>query len=592
MRIIFFLSSLLFLGICTAKGQKPILVEAHYAIDSNSTWKVAELSTKDFKPFFPREQLVIGYNTNTSVWCRFTVKNDDPAERVSKWLSFNNVHIDSLALFENSKLAGVLGDRTTSVSPYLDAPAFPINLQPGEERIFYVQVKKQISYLEFSFQFSDGRELARKSDIKIGLISFFLGIIFLLILFNSILFYISRRRLFLYYIFYSVLSAAYIVVSTSYAKQLLFSDFLYYSECRIYLASLWFIALSAFFCHFINIRIHQPRKYKAILYVNYINLSFIIISIGCLFSGNLGPLKTLTIIGYVNFLVIMVLVCWSTVLHLRIDKQSALYLILSFLPQTLWGAGVILKSFALIHSDVHIDWLVVIFLYEVLLFGYILTKNYMEAFLRNNLLIEEIVAEKEKSLQAISQVQIRERRTIANIIHDNFGSKIAYILQLLQLKDYKIANDHIKELAGEIREISHQILPKSLDDGALISSLKSQIDSLNAGFRHARIELYSYDFPEKLEELWIYDLYLVALEIINNALKHGEAKTISIELYQYPEYYSFQFTDDGIGFDTRQVPKGFGLDNIEKRIHYYEGEFEISSILEQGTVIQISIPKK
>ena len=37
--------------------------------------------------------------------------------------------------------------------------------------------------------------------------------------------------------------------------------------------------------------------------------------------------------------------------------------------------------------------------------------------------------------------------------------------------------------------------------------------------------------------------------------------------------------------------KRFGLENIEKRIHNYKGIFEINSVLNQGTIIQISIPK-
>ena len=97
-------------------------------------------------------------------------------------------------------------------------------------------------------------------------------------------------------------------------------------------------------------------------------------------------------------------------------------------------------------------------------------------------------------------MQIRERRNIANIIHDNLGSKIAYVLQLLQLKNIAHANTTIQELANDIREISHQILPKSLDEGALLDSLKSQIYILNKGLQDVKIELFTYDFPENINE--------------------------------------------------------------------------------------------
>ena len=87
-------------------------------------------------------------------------------------------------------------------------------------------------------------------------------------------------------------------------------------------------------------------------------------------------------------------------------------------------------------------------------------------------------------------------------------------------------------------------------------------------------------------------MYLISLEIINNSIKHGNSDHITIELYSYDDNYQFQFTDDGDGFNELETPKGFGLENIEKRIRNYEGIFEINSVENQGTIIQISIPKK
>jgi signal transduction histidine kinase len=288
---------------------------------------------------------------------------------------------------------------------------------------------------------------------------------------------------------------------------------------------------------------------------------------------------------------VIVTFVWATIIHFKIDKNVATYILISFFPQILWGLGFILRSFELLPKAMNEDWLVFISLYEIFFFGYILTKNYLDTFQRNNELIKEITSEKEKSILAITQVQIRERRNIANIIHDIFGSKIAYIMHLLELKNFPLANISIQELANDIRDISHQILPKSLDDGALFSSLQSQIVTLNNGLLQAKIEIFEYDFPEKIETKWVYDVYLISLEIINNALKHGKSSTISIELFGYPDSYIFQYTDNGIGYDIKSIPKGFGLENIEKRVLFYKGTFEINSDINQGTVIQISIPK-
>lgn len=591
MKIIYFLSFLLLFNLTNSQKPDALKVASKYAIDTNSTWKDNVLHHKSFYTFNKLQNLNIGYNKNATVWCWFKIKNSDSLKTKKTWLCFDNNHIDSLVVFEGNKQR-ILGDRTPYSSPFISAQSFEFNLNPNQTKSFLVKIKKSISYLEFTYKFEDEDKLNKLSELKIALISFFLGFLFLLVLFNSILFYISKKRLYSYYILYSILTAIYIMISSNYAKHILFSEFLYFSEFRIYTASLWFISLSVFLTHFLELKTTQVVKYKLIKSLNFTNLFIIVLTVILLLLNQLDPLKLFMIIAYCNFLFIIILIIWATISHLKIDKKSAIYVLIAFVPQFAWGAGIILKTFEFIPKNLNEDWLVINSLYEVFLFGYILTKNYIDTFQKNKELIEEITIEKEKSIKAITQVQIRERRNISNIIHDNLGSKIAYISHLLQLENIALADKNIKELAVEIRNISHQILPISLDDGALIASIQNQITTLNSGLKQSKIELFDYDFPKKINEIWIHDLYLITLEIINNALKHGKANTICIELFGYPNEYLLQFTDDGVGFDTNATSKGFGLENIEKRIHFYKGTFEINSILHQGTIIQISIPKK
>ena len=591
MKIIYFLSFIFFLNPSFAQNYNPLTVQAKYAVDINSTWKTKNLSSKIFKSFDKSNSLNIGYNINSSVWCKFKIKNHSPKKYIKTWLCFNNNHLDSIVLYDNVK-QNILGDRTQKTSPFIQTQAFEIILKPNEEKTLLVRIKKEISFLEFSFGFYDKYYLTQQSNRRIASVSFFVGFIFSLILFNTVLLFISKNKLYFYYIIYSILSSFYIFISSNYAKYFLFPDFLYFSEFRIYVASFWFISLSVFLAFYLDLKKYQPRKYHAIYTINSINFIIVISSILLLVMSELRFLKLFMTVGYINFLIVIGLIFWSGISHLKTDKKTSIYVLIAFFPQLIWGLSIILKSFQLIPKNLHEDWLVIISMYEIFLFGFVLTKNYFDMFLKNNELNQEIMIEKEKFIQVITQVQIRERRNIANIIHDNLGSKIAYISHLLKLKNNALASETVKELANDVREISHEILPKSLDEGALISSLQSQLTSLNLGLKHEKIELFCYDFPAKIDEEWIYDLYLISLEIINNALKHGNSTLINIELYKYSSYYHFQFTDDGIGFNQQNTKMGFGLDNIKKRVLYYKGTFEINSNESQGTIIQISIPVK
>lgn len=591
MKIIYFLSFVFISNLTLCQNENKLFIDASYIIDVNSFWKNNEHLQQSYIPFDKTQNLNIGYNKNTTVWCKFIITNLDSLNFKKSWLTFDNNRIDSLVLIDGKKQF-ILGDRTRFESPFLSTQAFEIILNPKEKKTLYLKVKKEISYLHFTYKFDTEENLTSQSNINLGLISFVLGFIALLLLFNAILFYITKKSTYWYYILNSLITIIYILISTNYAKHLVFKEFLYFSEARIYISSLSFITLSVFLAHFLNLKKLQPTKYIIIKVLNYINAFIIGITITLLIIKQIDLLKLFSLFGYINFLLTMACILWVAIIHLSIDKKSAIYVLISFTPQLIWGMALILKSFQLISNDFNLDTLTIIGLYEAVFFGYILSKNYIETFQKNNELIHIINIEKEKSIKAITQAQIRERRNISNIIHDNFGSKIAYISHLLELKRITLADENLKELAVEIRNISHQILPKSLDDGALISSLKSQIENLKIGLLNTTLELFHYDFPEKIKEPWIYDMYLISLEIINNALKHGKPDTFSLEIFNYPNEYVFQFTDNGVGFDIQKIAKGFGLENIENRVLYYKGIFELNSTINVGTVIQINIPKK
>lgn len=570
------------------QSSKQVFFDAKYAIDINSSWKLKDVNKNTFIDF--AERLNIGYNKNDAVWCLINITNKEN-KKLKTWLCFNNNHLDSITFFDG-KTTKLLGDRTTNSSPFISTQASEIELLPNEKKLIITRIKKGISYLDFSISISNSYNLNKQSSQKIALLSFFLGFISLLVLFNGLLFLINKKKENLLFVIYSFLSCIYILISTNYAKHLLFPDYLYFSELRIYIGVLSFISLTWFLSYFLNFKQYYPLSNRIIITLNFINLLLILFSLLFLKLGFLSILKVFFIVNYSALSLIVVLIFFGAIRHLKINKTDAFYVLFSFLPNLIWVFTLILNAFQLIPKKIEADWLPIFSIFEILLFGYILSKNYLATFLENKLLLKEIVVEKEKTIRSITKTQIKERRAIANIIHDNLGSKIAHVLHLLDMGNSEQVSETIHQLSSDIREISHKILPKSLDEGALISSLESQISTLNKGFKTTKIELYSYSFPEKVTNDWVYDLYLISLEIINNSIKHGKPNTITLELFNYTNEYVFQFTDNGIGFDTQKTAKGFGLENIEKRVLYYKGVFEINSTKNMGTVIQISIPKK
>ena len=89
-------------------------------------------------------------------------------------------------------------------------------------------------------------------------------------------------------------------------------------------------------------------------------------------------------------------------------------------------------------------------------------------------------------------------------------------------------------------------------------------------------------------------IYRVIQELINNALKHSEAKEITLKLTTEGNKIIFTFTDNGKGFDFERVRKdpksGLGMRNIESRLSIVNGIFDIQSTIGKGTKTMIEIP--
>ena len=561
-----------------------------YLVDSNSTYSYSDVLSKKFEPVDALNTINIGYNIDATVWCKIELTNSDKFQRHLE-LCFLNNHIDSVQILDDGILSGFLGDRTTQKSPFSSCLSFPVMLDSMEEKLIIARVKKGISFFDFEVAVKTNSELSHNSSKNVFLVAFLTGVALLLIFFNSIIYIITKRRVFFLYVFYSILSITYVLITSGLAKYMIFPSFTLMSEARIYISTLWFVALGFFLLELLNLKKYQPFFYYLITVINSIVVLFIPLSMVFLYHDWLSAIKFVFVLSYVLFFVSLVAVLVASVLIYKKNKHNASYVVIAFLPHLVWGFSIILVAFRVLETALKLDWIIVISIYEVFVFGYLLTKDYFEAFRMNERLAEDIVKERQTSLVAIETTQIRERRELANYIHDRLGSRLAYISHLVALNNSALLRENIAELSEEIRVISHRILPKSLDEGALYDSIHAHIINLNIGLRDTRITIENYDFPKIINKDWVYTIYLITLEILTNATKHGKPSLISLEFFGYDEELVIQISDNGSGFNTQEVPKGFGLTSAHSRVKEIGGLLELSSASGEGTIVQITLPR-
>jgi two-component system sensor kinase FixL len=97
------------------------------------------------------------------------------------------------------------------------------------------------------------------------------------------------------------------------------------------------------------------------------------------------------------------------------------------------------------------------------------------------------------------------------------------------------------------------------------STFKEQRDA-----SRARIEFG--EIVQILDNSPAIHLFRIAQEALNNATKHGHAKTVVIALESSDGIISLRVSDDGIGFDpTRSALRGMGLNIMRYRARMIGG---------------------
>ncbi len=78
-------------------------------------------------------------------------------------------------------------------------------------------------------------------------------------------------------------------------------------------------------------------------------------------------------------------------------------------------------------------------------------------------------------------------------------------------------------------------------------------------------------------------------EIFNNTIKHSEAEKLEIHISSDDKGLQLIISDDGCGFDIKQVKGGHGLKSISKRVESIGGSFLLNSTVGKGTTVKISL---
>jgi len=198
--------------------------------------------------------------------------------------------------------------------------------------------------------------------------------------------------------------------------------------------------------------------------------------------------------------------------------------------------------------------------------------------------------------QAILMAQEKERNEIAGLLHDSVGQMLVagkiFIEQSRKSSNTALFTkglENIKKALNEIRGISHKLNPSAELDLGLADAVLVLVNDLNllkkTKFRLSKSGTTFHIKPE-IEK----NIFRILQELCSNIIKHSKAKNAVLKLIWQKENLTLMITDNGIGFNLKQVKKGLGLQNTNYRVEMYDGTVKITSAPGKGTAVQITIP--
>ncbi|MEO7804143.1 MAG: ATP-binding protein, partial [Actinomycetota bacterium] len=129
------------------------------------------------------------------------------------------------------------------------------------------------------------------------------------------------------------------------------------------------------------------------------------------------------------------------------------------------------------------------------------------------------------------------------------------------------------------------LFPEILTQQGLKSALLAHVAKMDL---NARVEGEIGRFDLEVEA----NVYFCIREALQNASKHAPAAEVLITLSTQDGHLAFSVKDEGPGFDSNNVKKGSGLQNMSDRVEALGGIFEILSAKGRGTDVCGAVPTR
>src|ERR1700685_3900286 len=213
------------------------------------------------------------------------------------------------------------------------------------------------------------------------------------------------------------------------------------------------------------------------------------------------------------------------------------------------------------------------------------------------------ITERKRLEKAILEISAEEQRRIGQDLHDGLGQHLTGIAFMSKVQEQRLAEKGLAEAAeaarivtlvndaiNKTRELAPGLLPVISDSHGLMSALKRWAAEVE--------DLFNISCCLRMDEpVLIHDanmsthLYRIAQEAVNNAIKHGQAKNITISLFARNGNGTLKIENDGSRLPESSTDgSGMGMQIMNYRARMIGGSLKVESGGIRGITITCLFP--
>ena len=207
---------------------------------------------------------------------------------------------------------------------------------------------------------------------------------------------------------------------------------------------------------------------------------------------------------------------------------------------------------------------------------------------------------------ALAMAETRERRLLAQDLHDDLGQMLAMIKLKIATMEKLEVPDHMRKAMTDcsravdqanrkVRVMAFQLSPPMLDELGLAAAIEWMADEMHQMYK---LDVHAQDDGKQkpMNPAVSATLFRAVRELLINIAKHaGVTQATVTTARDKSDTLVLTVSDAGKGFDPDAVPVndgsgGFGLLSVRERINLLGGEVAIRSNPDNGTTVIIKVP--